>query len=197
MRRTFLFIICLSFTTIAQCQLDKGVWLVGGSGSFQSFNRDYHVPPNIVKYKQTDLSLSPTISYFIIDKLALGLRPSFSWSKLEYVGSIGNLGGGRGNSSWLEIGAFGRWYLLQKDKNYNIVSDVSYQYGIQSNFGKNTGHSNSYKFLTGPEFYFNSSVGIELLVGYSSRKEVNDDGNSNFYRGFLTTIGFQFHLEKL
>ena len=96
----------------------------------------------------------------------------------------------------MEIGAFGRWYLLQKDKNYNIVTDGSYQYGLQTNFGKNTGHANTFKFLVGPELYFNSTIGIELLVGYSSRKELYDGGNSNFYRGFLTTIGFQLHLIK-
>jgi len=196
MRHPFLFIICLSFTTIAQCQLDKGVWLVGGSGSFQSYNRDYQIPPNSVQFKQTDVSLSPSIGYFITNKLAFGLRPSFSWSKLKGVSSTGNVGGGEGNNSWLELGPFGRWYFLQKEKNFNIVGDVAYHYGIQSNFGSNTGHSNSFKLLTGPEFYFNSSVGIELLIGYSSRKELYNDGNSNFYKGFLTTIGFQFHLEK-
>ena len=186
----------LLLTKTVYCQLDKGTWLVGGSGSFQSVDRDYIVPPDVVKFKQTDLSITPTIGYFIMDKLVIGLRPSFTWSKLKYVSSIGNLGGGNGNNSWLEIGAFGRWYLLPKDKNYNIVSDGSYQYGLQSNFGKRTGHGNTFKFSIGPELYFNSSVGIELLIGYSSRKELYDDGKSNFYRGFLTTIGFQFHLEK-
>ena len=196
MKLRFLFVVLFLIAFASQAQLTKNTWLVGGTGSFQSYNRDYQIPPNSVQYKQTDVSLSPSIGYFIIDKLALGLRPSFSWSKSEWVSSTGNIGGGRGNSSWLELGLFGRWYFLQKEKNYNIIGDVSYHYGIQNNFGKNTGYSNSFKFLTGPEFYFNSSIGIELLVGYSLRKELYDDGNSNFYKGFLTTIGFQIHLEK-
>ena len=65
-----------------------------------------------------------------------------------------------------------------------------------SNFGSNTGHSNSVKALVGPVLYFNSVVGIELLVGYSSRREVYDDGNRNFNKGLLTTIGFQIHLHS-
>lgn len=102
--------------TTAFSQLDKGTWLVGGSGSFQSFDRDYKIPPDVVKFKQTGLSISPTIGYFIIDKLVFGLRPSFSWSKLKYVSSIGSLGGGNENNSWLEIGELknGTYYKRTK-----------------------------------------------------------------------------------
>jgi len=198
MRRLLIFIIFLSFTQIALCQLDKGIWLVGGSGSFQSNKRDYTVEAGTVQYKDIDVSLSPSVGYFIKDKLAIGLKPSFSWSKTDHVRTIvGNVSGGRGNNSWLYLGPFGRYYFLQKDNNYNIVVDASYSYGIQSNFGANTGHSNGFKFMTGPEFYFNSSVGVELLIGYSSRKErYYDIGFSNYYRGFLTSIGFQIHLER-
>ena len=182
--------------TKAKCQLDKGIWLVGGSGSFQSYKRDYQIPPNSVQYKATNISLSPSVAYFIIDKLALGVRPSYSQIKEEGVSSTGNISGGKGNFSSIEIGAFGRWYFLNKENNYNILSDISYNYGFQSNFGSNTGQSNSFKFLAGPEFYFNSSIGIELLLGYSSTQILNNDGTSNLNKGFLTTIGFQIHLEK-
>ncbi len=198
MKYLLIFIIFLSFTETALGQLDKGIWLVGGSGSFQSNKRDFIVGQDIVQYKDIDVSLSSSVGYFIIDKLAIGIKPSFSWSKSDYVRTLaGNVGGGRGNNSWLYFGPFGRYYLLQKDNNYNILVDASYSYGIQSNFGAKTGHSNSFKFMTGPEFYFNSSVGIELLVGYSSRKDgFYGFDQSQHYRGFLTTIGFQIHLER-
>ena len=198
MRHLLLFISFLSFTNMALCQLDKGTWLIGGSGSFQSNKRDFIVGQDIVLYKDIDVALSPSVGYFIIDKLAIGIKPSFSWSKSDYVRTIsGNVSGGKGNNSWLYLGPFGRYYLLRKDNNYNILVDASYSYGIQSNFGAKSGHSNSFRFMTGPEFYFNSSVGIELLVGYSSRKDsFYDIGQSQYYRGFLTTIGFQIHLER-
>ncbi len=196
MKKLFLLLILTTAYSMAQCQLNKGIWLVGGSGSFYSYNRDYQIPPNSVQYKQIDASLSPSIGYFIINKFVLGLRPSFTWSKSEGVSSTGNVSGGKGNNSWLELGPFARWYFLQKDKNYNIAGDASYHYGIQSNFGLETGHGNTFKFLIGPEFYFNSSIGIELLLGYNYRKENYNDGTSNLYKGFLTTIGFQLHLEK-
>jgi len=196
MKYLFLFFFSFTFITKAQCQLDKGTWLVGGSGSFQSYKNDFQMPPNSVQYKVTTISISSSVGYFIMEKLALGLRPTYSLEKEKAIGSTGNVGGGESNYSILELGAFGRWYFLNKKKNYNILSDLSYHYGIYSNFGTNTGHTNTFKFLTGPEFYFNSSVGIELLLGYSSRKVLNKDGTSNFNKGFLTTIGFQIHLEK-
>jgi hypothetical protein len=153
-------------------------------------------PAYTVIYKDVDITISPSIGYFIIDKLGLGFRPSYLLHKSEDRGSTGTASGGRGNFSSFEIGAFGRWYFLNKDNNYNIVSDISYNYGFQSNFGSNTGHSNSFKFLTGPVIYFNSSIGIELLVGYNRSKILNNDNTTSLNKGFLTTIGFQIHLEK-
>lgn len=178
------------------CQLNKGVWIVGGSGSFNKYNRDFITPEYTVIYKNTDITISPSIGYCIIDKLAFGLRPSYLLQKQEDWGSAGTASGGKGNFSSSELGAFGRWYFLNKETNYNIVSDISYHYGLQSNFGSNTGYSNSIKALVGPVLYFNSSVGIELLFGYNSQRMFNDDGTKNFNKGFLTTIGFQIHLEK-
>ena len=195
--RYFALILSFLFLTItAYCQLDKGIWIVGGSGSFNAYHRDWHTPTYTVIYKNTDIIISPSVGYFIIDKLALGLRPSYLLQKQEDRGSTGIASGGIGNSSWLELGAFGRYYLLNKDNNYNIVSDISYHYGLQSNFGSNTGHSNTIKALVGPILYFNSSVGVELLVGYNSRREIYDVGNQNVTKGFLTTVGFQIHLQK-
>ncbi|HLO80307.1 MAG TPA: hypothetical protein VK166_05095 [Chitinophagaceae bacterium] len=183
-------------TTTSFGQLDKGVWIIGGSGSFSVQNRDFVTPAYTVIYKDVDITISPSIGYFVIDKLALGFRPSYLLKKSEDRGSTGTASGGRGNFSSFEIGAFGRWYFLKKDNNYNIVSDISYNYGFQSNFGSNTGHNNSFKFLTGPVIYFNSSVGIELLLGYSRSKVLNNNNTSALNRGFLTTIGFQIHLGK-
>lgn len=188
---TFLFL-----ATTAYCQLDKGIWIVGGSGSFSSYHRDFQTPAYTVIYRNTDITISPSIGYFLLDKLALGFRPSYLLQKSEDRGSTGTASGGRGSFSSFELGAFGRRYLLNKENNYNIVGDISYNYGFQSNFGSNTGHSNSFKFLTGPVIYFNSSVGLEVLMGYSRSKIINNDETSNLNKGFLTTIGFQIHLEK-
>ena len=193
----FIFYIIFLFTSNkAYCQIDKGIWIVGGSGSFNSYHNDLHTPTYTVINRNIDITISPSIGYFITDKLALGLRPSYVLQKSIDRGSTGIASGGNGNFSSIELGAFGRWYFLKKENNYNIVSDISYNYGFQSNFGSNTGHSNSIKALVGPVLYFNSSIGVELLVGYNSQRIFSDDKTKNFNRGFLTTIGFQIHLEK-
>jgi hypothetical protein len=196
MKYVFLFLVSLTIITNVQSQLSKGNWIVGGSGSFSSYNRDFQTPGYAVLYKSTDVTISPSIAYFLIDKLALGFRPSYILQKSEDRGSTGSNSGGTSNFRSFEVGAFGRWYFLNKGNNYNFLSDVSYNHGFFSNFGSNTGRSNSLKFLTGPAIYFNSSVGIELLLGYSASKTLNKNGTSNLNRGFLTTLGFQIHLEK-
>ena len=195
--RQFLIIILFLFSaTTSFSQLDKGIWIVGGSGSFSARNRDFVTPAYTVIYKEVDITISPSVGFFVLDKLALGLRPSYLLQKSRDRGSTGIASGGRGNFSSFEIGAFGRWYFLNKENNYNIVSDISYNYGFQSNFGSNTGHSNTFKFLTGPVIFFNSSIGMEILLGYSRNKVFNNDNTSGIIKGFLTTIGFQIHLEK-
>lgn len=165
--------------------------MVGGSGSLNIYNYDIQTPVHTDLYKNTDITISPSIGYFIIDKLALGLKPSYLLHQEEQRD-----GQGSGSFSWLELGAFGRWYFLKKENNYNIVSEISYYYGLPGNFSSNQGHSYSIKALMGHVLYFNSSVGIELLVGYNSRKELYDYGIKKLNKGFLTTIGFQIHLKK-
>jgi hypothetical protein len=191
-----LFFFLLFSTTISFGQLDKGVWIVGGSGSFSAYHRDFVTPAYTVIYKNVDMTISPSVGYFIIDKLALGFRPSYILQKSEDRGSTGIASGGKSHFSSFEIGGFSRWYFLNKDNNYNIVSDITCNYGLHSNFGSSSGKSYGFRFLTGPVIYFNSSIGIELLVGYNRSKILNKDNISNLNKGFLATIGFQIHFEK-
>jgi hypothetical protein len=142
------------------------------------------------------MTISPSVGYFIIDKLAFGVRPSYILQKYDDRGSTGIASGPTSHFNSFEIGAFSRWYFLNKDNSYNIVSDITCNYGLQSNFGSNSGKSYGYKFLTGPVIYFNSSIGIELLVGYSRNKILKKENTSILNKGFLATIGFQIHLEK-
>ena len=78
--------------------------------------------------------ISPSVGYFIMDKLALGLRPTYLLQKSKDRGSTGSASGGQSSFSWLELGSFGRWYFLKKDNNYNIVFDISYHYGLRKQF---------------------------------------------------------------
>jgi len=50
--------------------------------------------------------------------------------------------------------------------------------------------------LAGPVIYFNSSVGLEVLLGYSSSLEDVENANKEVRKGFQVAVGFQIHLEK-
>ena len=78
--KNFYFILSLSFFTINSfAQLEKGTKLVGGSGSFYSYTENYS---NNQSYSQTakytNIDLNVTMGYFIIDKLVVGIKPSYS-----------------------------------------------------------------------------------------------------------------------
>ena len=54
--------------------------------------------------------------------------------------------------------------------------------------------------MGGSEIFFNSTVGLEILLGYTSKVLSIDNSQSAANitkKGFQTSIGFTFHLEKL
>lgn len=133
-------------------------------------------------YKQTNLSISPSVGYFLKDKFAVGIRPSFT-----YGGSTIR----SGNSETIfTVGPFVRYYFLKTDKVFNILTDGSYLYTY---FGSSEVKQNTISLAAGPVVYFNSSVGLEFLIGYASTKVANYSGRNDEPK---FSIGFQFNLEK-
>jgi hypothetical protein len=54
--------------------------------------------------------------------------------------------------------------------------------------------------MAGPEVFFNSAVGLEVLLGYkSSAEDINNAPHaySDKRKGFQVIVGFQIHLETL
>ena len=179
----------------AEAQLDKSTWLVGGSSNFYSSNRDYVsfvTPAANGSSKDLNLTISPNVGYFIIDKIAIGLRPYFSWGKGEFIPNDPLYSGSTSNSKRYGIGPFARYYFLDKEKQFNILTDVSYQIGEWNQGGK--GKLSNFSFLAGPVIYFNTSVGMEFLLGYSTQSEELKDFSKNSSKGFSVNIGFQIHL---
>lgn len=174
----------------ADCQITKGNWLVGGTGKFYSYTSQYSSATYSNEAKYTQIDLSPNIGYFVTDKLAFGVRPSFSSIK----GEVTTSGGGSTNTQRYWIGPFARYYFLQPDKQVNILTDISYQYGFFG--GIPNGKLNQFSAMAGPVVYFNSSVGIEFLLGYSSSLEDVEGFQKEKRKGFQIGIGFQIHLEK-
>jgi hypothetical protein len=188
---SLLFTLFLTVNSLtAECQITKGNWLVGGTGKFYSYTSQYTSATYSNEAKYTQIDLSPNIGLFIVDKLAFGIRPSFTSIK----GEVTTDGGLSTNTQRYWIGPFGRYYFLPPDKQFNILTDISYQHGFFG--GIPEGKLNQFSLMAGPVIYFNSSVGIEFLLGYSSSLEDVEGFQKETRKGFQVGIGFQIHLEK-
>ena len=96
------------FTTIATtAQIKKGQFLLGGSINFESIKNE---GSNAVNYKTNNFFVSPNIGYFIIEKLAGGVR----LDSRSYKQTSPN----NWKQSYLSISPFLRYYLLPAGK-YN------------------------------------------------------------------------------
>lgn len=200
-------VLFLVLTLNSFAQLDKKTWLVGGNLSFDSYKRENtnyygsYSNPNIVidKYKINTFNITSKFGYFIIDKLALGVTPSYIHTESrQNDSSISKF-----NS--LVIGPFVRYYFLKKDKPYNVFTDASCQMGYVSYPSVDMPLKSpitKYSAMAGVEFFFNSSAGVELLAGYNFQKQNGDrTSNGGFIsqyeeKGFKIAIGFQLHLQK-
>ena len=187
--------IILFLSIDATSQIDKKTWLVGGTGNFLSYENTYSSPTFSFTSDRVEIKISPNIGYFPVNKLGMGLRPSYS----KYKDVVNGSGGGYSNVNRFELGPFIRYYFLSAEKRYNILTDMCYQYGIYW-FKPGKGNINTFSASAGTVVFFNSSVGLEFLLGYYSRNEViplsTGGENVENYKGFQIGIGFQIHLEN-
>lgn len=189
MKKLFTIFVLFFMLQSAQGQLTKGNWLVGGSASFYSSKSTFTSPNYSQQSDGFDLSLSPNVGYFLLDKFVMGLSPAFSWNKFK------DNGGANSNIKRFLIGPFARYYLLDTEKPYNILVSAAYQYGIYS-FKPTNGNIQNFSTAAGPVIFFNSSVGLEFTIGYSSRVEDIKENYKTTQKGLQIGIGFQIHLEK-
>ena len=192
MKKKFLSVIAVCFLFTAKAQLTKSNWLVGGSGSFSYTNDNSSISANL---KSNSLTVSPNIGYFLIDKFSTGARISISTSKANYPAGPGYQNYFARNTFY-SFGPFARYYLLNSENSYNILVATYYMHQLRKSSVSNVvsnQSANTYGFNVGPVIYFNSSVGIEFTIGYSSLKYSGFDGRNNTVSA---NIGFQIHLEK-
>lgn len=190
MKKLFVSLSLITFSLAAQSQITQGNWLAGGTGKFYSYTSAYSSATYSNEASYTQIDLSPNVGYFVVDNLAFGIRPTFSSIK----GKVTTTGGLSTNVQRYWIGPFGRYYFLEPDKQFNILTDISYQYGFFGGISK--GKLGTFSALAGPVAYFNSSVGLEFLLGYSYSKEDVEGYQKETRKGFQIAVGFQIHLEK-
>ena len=170
----FITILFIVFTSNAQ--IEKGNWMMGGSGSFGN----YKITNKDDSFSSTQIGINPNIGYFIIDKLAFGALVQVNFSFYT-----------QGNPTYSSnaISPFVRYYFLENDKTINIFSQGSYEI---LRINHNEVKQDKFKLKAGAVFFLNSSVGIEVALNYSKQKTNQDYEN----RAIYLDVGFQIHLEK-
>lgn len=200
MKKVLLFTLTAFILKTSSAQITKHNWLVGGTGLFSSTTSNSMA--GAIGQRHTQINLSPNIGYFLVDKLAAGLRLGYSNDRYKELNTPNyNL------SKYIaySVGPFLRYYFLPSDKQFNLLVDGSYQYGNERGGGVvSTGsdpvdfdltkyQKHTFSFAAGPVIYFNSSVGLEFLAAYTTSKYANITGRNNT---FQVGVGLQVHLEK-
>ena len=184
MKKTTIMAILL-FSSLANAQITKGNWMVGGSGSFINYKNTYPDHNTETTYSGYALYLLPNVGYFVADNFSIGSIVNFSFD---------NPSGSDNNSLSIGLAPFVRYYFRKSDKIINPFLQASYSFNkskIQLEDGYNK--SSDYKLKGGSAFFLNSSVALELTIEYNS--SINNPFNRQ-YDYFTTGIGLQIHLEK-
>lgn len=191
------FFLCSFLVIIAHIsfgQLTKGHWLVGGSGRFYTYKEDLTTSLGTSNGKYTQIAISPNIGYFFADKFALGMKTTITSLKGDWTGGSGT---SFQNTQRYLLGVFSRYYILEAEKQTNILVDASFQTGIVRQITDVKGTLNNFSISAGPVIYFNSSVGIEFLVGYvTDTEKLSNRLLTETRSGFQVSIGLQIHLIK-
>lgn len=176
----------------AQGQLTKGNWLTGGS---LAYSKSESAGSDATNSKTSVLGISSNVGYFFRTKVALGFILNAQFTSEKYPQVNGTINTIRQNK--YSIGPFIRYYFLNQDNRVNLLSQVGLTYSILSNKSigsvDNKFKSVDYSIDAGPVIFFNSSVGMEFLIGYNSSNAVDFDSRG---RSIKFKIGFQIHLSK-
>ena len=184
-KHTIVTLSLLIFFFASDAQITKGNWMIGGNASYSSTNYKSDFGS---KTKFFDLQLIPHVGYFIADKIATGIAANIVYMGFNVDAST------QATSTDFNLGPFIRYYLLSTEREFNIVTEATYQYGFAGgNVGSKKPRKNTFAFAAGPVIYFTNSVGLEFLIGYSTYKYTAFAGSDNSIR---FGIGIQAHLEK-
>ncbi len=150
--------------------------MFGGDATFYSFITEREVQETS---RSTSITVNPNINYFVIDKLAVGLKIGTSFNK--------------NNTSWA-IGPVARYYFLDTDNIFNIFTEAGFRYGRNiPKGGINSSSGTGYTAKLGMVAFLNQSVGLEFGINYDRAK---DNSDNNIYNTIKVAFGLQIHLEK-
>ncbi len=166
----------ITITLFAQT-VSQGVWMAGGSAGFSSSKQDG------AGNSTTIVDVIPSVGYFIIDNLSVGLNITYSSTSL--------------NNSTLTSLAFGPW------ARYYVIPNAFAQSGfnmgtnkINGDFGKATTKNSSMYLGLGYSAWLSNSVALEPIAYYNIQKEKDESDDVVRTNSFGLSIGFQVFLGR-
>ncbi len=173
--KIFLATFCLICSLPLLSQVEKGRYLFGGSASASvSLNNSKQLPSAPSSF---EFGLSPRAGKFVKDQLALGLTVDLGRQVQTNTSSF-NVG----------IGPFARYYFFESGRELNVLAGGGFELGtVSTNLGFRQDYYNI-RLSSGPVYFIEPNIGLELLLNYSLNKIGQASRNLLFM-----SFGFQWH----
>ena len=188
MKSLFLFTAFILLVLLSAGQTEKGTWLLGGSFDFSSSKQKIWGNETTT----TQVEFSPTIGYFIVPNLAVGINAGIQTTKDKYPGSTSD-----DKTTLSAVGPFARYYLGAGSKA-KFLAGAAMLFGSTKGILDYSKHTiTAYQFEAGPAIFLTESVAVEFLLNYVNQ---HFKGQESFYDAdasqFGFSLGFQFYLKK-
>jgi hypothetical protein len=180
-------------------QTEKGTLLLGGSLTF-SHNDNTTTYANggttfPMDSKNVDIRISPSISYFVIKRLAVGVITPYTYTRITVNDQ-------HATGHTYAVGPIARYYF-RLGSHWAIFPEASYTYGWTTNHlpptdsnnqvFKFTGNTHEFQGGIGGVYFLNKSIGLEgkfyydaLHTDYSGRQvSIREDGSTD-----ITSLNF-------
>ncbi len=155
--KLFFILISVIFSTTLFCQnpLKRNIYTLGGNIDISYSNYDYEKSSE----KIFNLSIAPSIGYFITDNILISGKVGFSYYELKY--ETENIIE-KSYYKHFSIGSFFRYYFNAKKFIPFIGAGVDYQKVFQSNFDRTQIY-----FTGGLNYFLSKEIAFEPFVSYS------------------------------
>ena len=179
MRKLLLTIAIAVIGITVNAQTEKGNWVVGGSTTVSFGSTKSTIEDTDIELKISEIQIIPSLGYFVIDNLAVGIDLTFSYTKFE--DDFGALfGESESEESSLAAVLGGTYYFQTNDdklKPYvGIGGGLVYNSIGEEDADKDNGFALSGK--AGLAYFLNDSIAIDFIVNYRyislKNKEIED-----------------------
>ena len=193
--------VCTCAVTQLYSQTSTKTFSFGGLISFTT--NEVENPPN--DSKVTSIAFSPTVGYFIKDKMEIGINMNFLRESTEAEYAPAEF-----TETEFGIGPFIKYYMFTSNENFAITFQALARYNmgkIEPEDSAPGQKRNSYYFALSPGFtyFFNDKWGLDFqLAGISYTINIPDKENPNIVhkvfvfgvQSFSPSLGFRYYLGR-